>query len=297
MTVSPTTSLLLTLLTLAGRAASDNRPNLQWDPATAPDCVEWYDNTSSNTCSEIRSYFAITPEQFHAWNPSLGLDCSGWRPATSYCIVTLGRLRDTYRSKSISNTVATATVILATTTYTTTYTATPTIWRSTGCYGNDPAKSGLDYEEAVEGGMTPEKCQWACYGSRIWFFALQAGKRCWCSVMADVEKVDEARCNVPCEGDSGKMCGGKDAVELYVKETFPPLPSSLSMDWMSTTGTGVAAVEAGSVGGGSGGSGSAGAGSGGGASGGGSGSAVASAVETRASSGAGKQKALFGILG
>jgi hypothetical protein len=54
--------------------------------------VGLYNNFDNSTCEYIRSSFTITPEQFHEWNPSPVLDCSGWHNMQSYCIVTQGRL-------------------------------------------------------------------------------------------------------------------------------------------------------------------------------------------------------------
>ncbi len=82
---------LAALAALACHATAMPYPNLQWDPDTAKDCVDWYDNYD-NECKKVRDQFSITPEQFHKWNPSIGLDCSGWHSPQSYCIVTLERL-------------------------------------------------------------------------------------------------------------------------------------------------------------------------------------------------------------
>ena len=290
---SASTHLLLSLLTLAHRAASSPYPNLQWDPDTAADCVEWYDNMEGKSCEYVRSYFTMTPEQFHAWNPSLGLDCSGWRDATSYCIVTLGRLQDTYKSRSITNAVTTRTISLLSTTTTTTYTATPTIWRPIGCYASDPP---LDSRVSVSGKLTPAGCQRECYSSQHLFAGLQAGNQCWCSPSVPGDELDGSKCNVPCEGDSGATCGGMAAVEVFLKEVFPPLPSSLSRAWVTTGTSGSEATATAAPGAVSGGVVSGGVVSGGAASGGGGG-AAATAVETKASSGAARKRALFGMLG
>jgi hypothetical protein len=71
------TSILLSLVALARQVISTGSPQLQWDPDTAKDCVEWYNHgdDESKSCEYVRDYFTITPEQFHKWNPSIGLDC------------------------------------------------------------------------------------------------------------------------------------------------------------------------------------------------------------------------------
>lgn len=68
-------SLLLSFVALVRLTTPSNTPQLQWDPATASDCVEWYDNGDGESCEAVRKYWGITPEDFHKWNPSVGLDC------------------------------------------------------------------------------------------------------------------------------------------------------------------------------------------------------------------------------
>jgi hypothetical protein len=78
--------LLILLAALTYHATADSEPLLQYDPATAPDCKGWYDNTA-DSCDYVRKLFNISPEEFHKWNPSVGLDCEGWAEQ-SYCIIT-----------------------------------------------------------------------------------------------------------------------------------------------------------------------------------------------------------------
>ncbi|QYT01309.1 hypothetical protein H0G86_008353 [Trichoderma simmonsii] len=47
--------------------------------------------SSIDSCEYIRSGFDISPEDFHKWNPSVGLDCKPWNFG-SYCIVSEGKL-------------------------------------------------------------------------------------------------------------------------------------------------------------------------------------------------------------
>lgn len=126
------TAIILPLVVLARQVTASRNPELQWDPETAEDCVEWYSNSKGESCEYVRSYFGITPEQFHKWNPSLSLDCEPW-DYQSYCIVTLERLEEASKTKTTSTTVT------PTSTTTTTNTAptlgpSPTSWTDLGCY-------------------------------------------------------------------------------------------------------------------------------------------------------------------
>lgn len=50
--------------------------------------------TNTNVCAtnaNLARSRVVTPEKFHEWNPSVGLDCKPW-DLQSYCIVTQRRL-------------------------------------------------------------------------------------------------------------------------------------------------------------------------------------------------------------
>ncbi len=268
------TALILSFMALA-RRVSINSLELQWDPETAPDCVEWYDNSEGESCEHVRSYFGITPDQFHKWNPSVGLDCTPWR-WQSYCIVTLERLQDTNKTTS----AATRTATPATTTSTAAPLGpSPTGWIDLGCYAEDPdlpimEKNMSPLAGGDDGALTVAKCQDACYRARFKFTGLQAGTQCWCSnYVGGTWAGDQAACNTPCPGDAAAFCGGKGVVAVYEAEP------NRSPGSETATGTGSAAV----VGTGS-------AVSGGGSS---SSSSSSSAVQTRSSSGAVRNVGLF----
>jgi hypothetical protein len=54
------TSLVLSIAVLAQQVVATGTPLLQWDPDTAKDCVEWYNNAEGATCEYVRSYFTST---------------------------------------------------------------------------------------------------------------------------------------------------------------------------------------------------------------------------------------------
>ena len=113
-------------------AAASPQPELQWDPNTISTCVEWFNNSGSDTCESIRSMFGISPEDFYKWNPSVGTDCKPWR-YQSYCILTKERL------SSLTSTITTTTA-KTTTTSLSTHAPSPTSWNALGCYTDEDAK-------------------------------------------------------------------------------------------------------------------------------------------------------------
>ncbi|KAK4150658.1 WSC domain-containing protein [Chaetomidium leptoderma] len=253
---------ILSLVALARRVSCSNNPELQWDPETAPDC----------SCEYVRSYFTITPEEFHKWNPSVSLDCEPWR-WQSYCIVTLERLENTNKTKTTFTTTASST----TTSSAPTLGPSPTGWLDLGCYEEDPELPILEKNTSPAGGdgsLTIAKCQDACYRARYKFAGMQEGNQCWCSSYVGGGSVrDQADCNTPCPGNATTFCGGKGVLQVYEAvsdlELLPITDTAISTSTSTSTGS----------------------------SGSGSGSSRSTAVETRASSGAERNAVLFGRMG
>jgi hypothetical protein len=50
-------SFVLSFAALICEVVCSRQPGLQWDPDTASDCVEWYDNGGDETCEYVRDYF------------------------------------------------------------------------------------------------------------------------------------------------------------------------------------------------------------------------------------------------
>ncbi|KAI0882844.1 uncharacterized protein GGS22DRAFT_195564 [Annulohypoxylon maeteangense] len=209
-------SSLLFLLAALQRACGTPTPTLQWDPDTAKDCVDWYNNSEGESCEDVRSLFGITPAEFHEWNPSVGLDCQPW-DYQSYCIVTL---------EKINNTITTTTSSSSTTTVSSTSVFTPgpspTTWTDMGCYVEDSALPILEKNLSPEGGdsaLTVLKCEDACYLKAYSFAGVQEGNQCWCGSYVGGEWAsNQTLCNTPCAGDSKVFCGGKGLVNVFKAE-------------------------------------------------------------------------------
>ncbi|EAQ87727.1 predicted protein [Chaetomium globosum CBS 148.51] len=212
------TSISFAIVSLAARhVAADEHPRLQWDPATAKDCVDWYDNTdSSRSCKEVRDLFSITPEQFHEWNPSVGLDCTPWHDWQSYCIVTLHRLET---DPPPLPTTSTAKVAIIPTTTTSTLGPSPTAWEDRGCYVEDPTLPLLDQNMSGTDGdvsLTIGQCKDSCYLAAYFFAGVQEGNQCWCGTYVGSEWArNQSDCNIPCTGDKTTFCGGKGVLNIF----------------------------------------------------------------------------------
>ena len=231
------TALLLSLVALARQGSSTGYPTLQWDPDTAKDCVEWYNNSEDEPCEVVRDYFGITPEEFHQWNPSVGLDCKPWE-YQSYCIVTQERLNNTIPTTTSSSTTVTST------TSSTTLGPSPTSWVELGCYVEDSRLPILE-ENTRPGGefaaLTIPKCEDACYLRGYGFAGVQGGNQCWCGSYVGGEWAsNQTDCNTPCIGDTKTFCGGKGLVNVFQAEEIQVAPSTTS----TSTGVTIRDVDA-----------------------------------------------------
>ncbi|KAI8680789.1 hypothetical protein NCS56_00484900 [Fusarium sp. Ph1] len=215
------TSISLSLLALiigSRLCAGSATPNLQWDPETIDSCVEWYDNADGETCEYVRKYVSITPEEFTAWNPSVGLDCKPWR-WQSYCIVTKERLATAPPKPRTTQPTTTTT----STPSTTTLGPSPAAWTHLGCYvDNDTAWPVLEKRVSKEGGdatLTIPKCEDTCYRAQFEFAGVKEGNECWCSSFVAGERTrNETNCNTPCSGDKTKMCGSKNLINVFASD-------------------------------------------------------------------------------
>ena len=204
----------LVVLSLSVAVAGTARPEYEWDPATVKSCVEWYNNGIGETCEFVRNYFSITPEEFAAWNPSVGLDCKPWR-FQSYCIVTRERLENSAKTKTTTTSIALPT----STSISSTLRPSPTAWEPLGCYfqGNTPLiLENHMTSEGGDGALTIPKCQDVCYHKGLRFAGVEGGNQCWCSSYVGGEFApDPAECNLPCSGDGKTVCGGKSRLNIF----------------------------------------------------------------------------------
>ncbi|KAF2966464.1 hypothetical protein GQX73_g7084 [Xylaria multiplex] len=216
--------------------AADYFPELQWDPATISTCVDWFDNGGSDTCESIRSLFNISAQDFHDWNPSVGLDCKPW-DYQSYCILTKERLA----SLTLTKTTATATTTTKTTS--TTQAPSPTVWNALGCYTDDDASFPVLEKQvrSADSALTIPSCEDACWKASnltVLYAGVKQGDQCWCgSFVGGQTARNEADCNIPCSGDKAAICGGTNRINVFEPVTTQVTTTSVSTSTRTTETT------------------------------------------------------------
>ncbi|KAG8830432.1 hypothetical protein FRC17_004883 [Serendipita sp. 399] len=70
--------------------------------------------------------------------------------------------------------------------------------------------------------LTPEKCQSLCENAGFSLAGVEFGRECFCgnTIMGDNRRSYGGNCLIPCTGDSSKKCGGRDAINIFVKDNF-----------------------------------------------------------------------------
>ncbi|KAK1250097.1 hypothetical protein MKX08_010100 [Trichoderma sp. CBMAI-0020] len=207
-------------------------PNMQYDPATTKDCVDWISNTGGKTCKEVRDSFNLTPEEFAQWNPSVGVNCDKLWIVASYCVLTHQKLSQlTSTTASITKPVTTATVIS-----TTALQPSPTAWEELGCYADRPNRPILDKlvsDKRGDAALTIPKCQDTCYRLNYQYAGVKTGNQCWCSGFVAGERAPHTTdCNMGCTGDTRKNCGGQDCLNVFKSAKQDSIPGQ-------TTSTGI----------------------------------------------------------
>jgi hypothetical protein len=228
-------SFLLVVIMLARQAVSTGYPTLQWDPDTVEDCVEWYNNDEGESCEYVREYFGVTTEVFHAWNPSLGLDCKPW-DWQSYCIVTetkLNATKPTTTTSSLSISFSTTSVA--------TLGPSPTAWTALGCYVEDPEMPILEQNMNPNGdtALTIPKCKNSCYRRAFSFVGVQKGNQCCCGSYVGGEWAsNQTSCNMPCTGNKNTFCGGNGFLDVFkAEQNQAPASTTTSTITKGTTTT------------------------------------------------------------
>ncbi|OBT71452.1 hypothetical protein VF21_10606 [Pseudogymnoascus sp. 05NY08] len=200
-------SLLVSVAALVHQSIC-NEPNLGWDQNTTADCITWYDNDFQQTCEEVRDDWNITPEIFHKWNPSVGLDCKPWE-YQSYCVASQERFNEWMATYLFSSKVA-ATPTLA---------PSPTDRTSLGCYAEGGYYPLIVSPAGGDSALTIPGCRNICYSRYYGFAAVKEGNQCWCSDYVSGELMDNQEdCNIPCAGDKKTSCGGKGVLSFFKTE-------------------------------------------------------------------------------
>ncbi|EHK50795.1 hypothetical protein TRIATDRAFT_288666 [Trichoderma atroviride IMI 206040] len=174
--------------------AASPHPELQWDPNTISTCREWFNNAGSDTCESIRSMLGISPEDFHKWNPSVGVDCKPWN-YQSYCILTEEKWA------SYTSTHTTTKAKTTTTSSSSTHVPSPTSWNALGCYTDDDAKYPVLEKQVSsnDAALQIETCE----------------DQCWKASNGTVLYAGVTECNSPCSGNKQEICGSKGRINVF----------------------------------------------------------------------------------
>jgi len=216
-------------------AAEDTGPYGEWDPNTISTCVTWETPRFGQTCDEYLNDWRITPQQFREFNPSVGVDGSGWDNSsmTAYCIADEAREDELYATATFDMSMfpkhTRTPMSLRTPTHTIEGVAvpSPTVWNNHACYvDKDPAKPILGRQLiAADDELTWAKCKARCWEEmpriKATVAGMKNGNECWCGTeeywprVRDEDLVAKLEdCDIPCTGDTSVHCGGKDLIEV-----------------------------------------------------------------------------------
>ncbi|GIC89485.1 uncharacterized protein Aud_005903 [Aspergillus udagawae] len=90
-------------------------------------------------------------------------------------------------------------------------------WRSLGCYADDTNHRTLNTSILVSGN-TVQACQAACAQAGFTYAGMEFGTQCFCgtATMNNAASVPASQCNIACPADGSQVCGGSNALSLYV---------------------------------------------------------------------------------
>jgi hypothetical protein len=188
----------------------------------------------------ILTSYTVTPEEFHSWNPSVGLDCQPWYFA-SYCIITQEKL-DTVEPNTASSRSSKVFFTSTKTTASSSLAPSPTTWTGLGCYAQNAKGPVLEEDMSPVGGdasLSIPKCKDSCYRRAYRYAGVREGNQCWCSSYVDGDWAkNQTDCDVPCTGDKATFCGGKGVLSIFkAMENETPDISSTSTGGKAATET------------------------------------------------------------
>lgn len=93
-------------------------------------------------------------------------------------------------------------------------------WAYHGCYSDslsNRALTGIEFANVGQHAVTNTKCVSYCAARGYSMAGTEYGGQCFCadSLASDSENVDEAMCDMACEGDEKQVCGGGLALSVY----------------------------------------------------------------------------------
>lgn len=88
-------------------------------------------------------------------------------------------------------------------------------WTSLGCYTDDMGARTLTKTASVDGAMTVEKCQAACFAGSYLLSGVEFGSECYCDNNINSGSSVLNGCTYTCNGDQTELCGGSNRLNLY----------------------------------------------------------------------------------
>ncbi|EAW08575.1 WSC domain protein [Aspergillus clavatus NRRL 1] len=89
-------------------------------------------------------------------------------------------------------------------------------WRSLGCYSDDTNHRTLNTSILVSGN-TVQACQATCAQAGFTYAGMEFGTQCFCGTGIQNNAGPVASgCDTPCAADASQICGGSNALSLYV---------------------------------------------------------------------------------
>ena len=92
---------------------------------------------------------------------------------------------------------------------------------SFGCYTDSTGTRALKGAKFVSDDMTIDNCATACKG---WaYFGLEYSRECFCGFqLVESTQVESSQCNMPCRGNSTRICGAGDRLNVCTYDAVPP---------------------------------------------------------------------------
>ncbi|KAG8801479.1 hypothetical protein FRC17_006644, partial [Serendipita sp. 399] len=91
-----------------------------------------------------------------------------------------------------------------------------------GCWTDNVHERALEHYNGSHEDLTPAKCQVICENAGFNLAGVEFGRECFCgnAIVGYSEPSSSGICNMSCTGNVDRMCGGRDAINIYVKDNY-----------------------------------------------------------------------------
>ncbi|KAH9485989.1 WSC domain-containing protein [Psilocybe cubensis] len=104
----------------------------------------------------------------------------------------------------------------------------PSGWSAIGCFSDSTDARTLRTAAFTDvTGMTIESCLAFCVPAGYKYAGVEFSRECYCdnNIESPGAPIDASACSMPCTGNSGEICGGSNAINIFQSTPAPPLPS------------------------------------------------------------------------